>query len=432
MEIQELYRLYIQHPEITIDSRRVPSDSLFFALKGDNFNGNVFAKGALQQGASFAIVDELEYALDEQYIYVGSVLETLQNLAAYHRKQLSIPVIGVTGTNGKTTTKELLCAVLSQQFNTFATEGNLNNHIGVPLSLLCITADTEVAIIEMGANHVGEIGFLSTLAQPTHGLITNVGRAHLEGFGSFEGVKRAKAELYEYLSVHQGVVFAQGDNINLQEMLSERAYGKVMLYGHSSRNDVVGMLENTSPLLSFSWRVGGGAPRVLCTQLTGSYNLDNFLAAISVGVYFGLAPEKIDAGLSEYRPSNNRSQLLQTERNSIIGDYYNANASSMSAALDNMAVMQASDKVVVLGDMFEMGAESASEHQKVIDKARTLTVSRRIFVGSHFWELRDGEDEFYQTIEQVSESLSTHVISGATVLLKASRGMQFERLLKAL
>ncbi|MEJ5055328.1 UDP-N-acetylmuramoyl-tripeptide--D-alanyl-D-alanine ligase [Sphingobacterium sp. MYb382] len=435
MNIQELYKLYQQYPVVSTDTRNIQPDSIFFALKGDKFNANTFATEALAAGARYVVLDDPLYAqADERYILVDDALTALQQLANHHRKQLHIPFVGITGTNGKTTTKELLYAVLSQGFKTYATRGNLNNHIGVPLTLLAIGSDVEMAIIEMGANHQGEIAFLCAIAEPTHGLITNVGKAHLEGFGSFEGVRKTKGELYDYLKKTDGILFLQGDNSWLEEMEAQRGIDKVVRYGFSPNNALIGKLEQADPLLSFSW-FEKSKPTVLSTvhtHLVGSYNLENILAAVAVGLYFDLTPTAINEGIAGYVPTNNRSQVTRTEKNIVIADYYNANASSMAAALDNMAVIAAEQKVIVLGDMFEMGDESFLEHEKVIEKALAIGVERLIFVGKAFYEQRNDQAEFYETTEAAKVALLANPIAGSTVLLKGSRGMAFENLIGVL
>lgn len=431
MQIEKLYSIYKQYPIISTDTRNIIKDSIFFALKGENFNGNSFADQALASGATYVVIDEESFKKGDNYVLVQDVMSTLQDLAIYHRQQLQIPVVGITGTNGKTTTKELLYAVLSQHYKAFATKGNLNNHIGVPLSILAIDDSYEVAIIEMGANHVGEIGFLSTIAQPTHGLITNVGKAHLEGFGSFEGVKIAKGELYDYLQDHQGILFLQGDNDFLIEMASQRDISTVVRYGFKDFNDIIGELVIANPYLSILWKEKINLQQYeVATNLTGSYNTENFLAAIAVGLYFGLSPEEINKGIKGYVPQNNRSQITKTGRNTVVADFYNANASSMSAALDNMDVLTAENKVVVLGDMFEMGDEAYEEHKTIIEKAVMLKFDRLIFVGKEFYKQKSDIAEFYETTEQANAAVST--ITDSFILLKASRGMAFEKLLTTL
>jgi len=431
MQLEKLYAIYKQYPTISTDTRNVTKDSIFFALKGANFNGNSFADQALESGAAYVVIDEESAKKGDNYILVDDVLSTLQELAQYHRKQLDIPIIGITGTNGKTTSKELLFAVLSQSFKAFATKGNLNNHIGVPLSLLSIDDTYEIAIIEMGANHVGEIAFLSNIAQPTHGLITNVGKAHLEGFGSFEGVMQAKGELYDYLQDHQGVLFLQGDNPYLVKMAEQRSFIEIIHYGFSDFNDVIGKLIIANPYLSISWTEKEKKNMFeVQTNLTGSYNTENFLAAIAVGLRFGMLAEDINRGISNYVPQNNRSQITKTEKNIIVADFYNANASSMSAALDNMDVLSVDNKVVILGDMFEMGDEAYEEHKRIIDKATSLHLVRLIFVGKEFYKQKSSVGEFYETTDEAKAAVSS--IENCFVLLKASRGMAFENLLVVL
>ncbi|WP_164122612.1 UDP-N-acetylmuramoyl-tripeptide--D-alanyl-D-alanine ligase [Sphingobacterium sp. xlx-130] len=431
MQIEALYSIYKQYPKISTDTRNIIADSIFFALKGANFNGNAFADQALESGARYAVIDDAAYQKDERYILVEDVLTSLQDLARYHRAQLQIPIIGITGTNGKTTSKELLHAVLSQRYNAFATRGNLNNHIGVPLSILSIDAAIEIAIIEMGANHLGEIAFLSDIARPTHGLITNVGKAHLEGFGSFEGVKKTKGELYDYLQDHNGTLFLQGDNTHLIDMVSFRNINKIIRYGFGADNDVIGKLLIANPYLAISWKERNkSAIYEVSTNLTGSYNTENFLAAIAVGLHFEVPATLINQGIAGYVPTNNRSQITKTDRNTVVADFYNANASSMAAALENMKVLTAVHKVVILGDMFELGDDSYPEHAIVIQKAKELKLDRLIFVGEEFFKHRSAEAEFYESTTDARKAIQD--LSDSFVLLKASRGMSFERLLEVL
>src|SRR5690606_29840116 len=431
MRIEKLYEIYKQFPSISTDTRNIKESSIFFALKGANFNGNTFASQALESGARYVVVDEEEFVKGEQYILVDDVLKSLQELALHHRKQLTIPVVGITGTNGKTTSKELVFSVLSQQFRTYATQGNLNNHIGVPLTLLSIDSTYEVAIIEMGANHVGEIEFLANIACPTLGFITNVGKAHLEGFGSFEGVKKTKGELYDYLSQRGGTLFLQADNTHLVEMAAQREFTRIVKYGFTATNDIVGKLLMANPYLSIAWKEGRKSESYeVYTQLTGSYNTENILAAIAVGLELGMTPSSINEGIANYIPKNNRSQITKTSRNTVVADFYNANASSMAAALDNMQVLTAEHKVVILGDMFELGDEAFEEHKNVILKAKVLHFERLIFVGKEFCKHQDEEAEFYETTEEAASAISS--LNDSFILLKASRGMAFERLLEVL
>ncbi len=433
METTELYQYFKKYPKIATDTRKIERYTLFFALKGENFNGNAFAEHALEQGAGFAVIDDEAFKKDERYLLVDDVLSALQDLARYHRKTLTIPVIGITGTNGKTTTKELLDAVLKQRYKTFSTHGNLNNHIGVPLSLLGITPEIEMAIIEMGANHPNEIALLCQIAQPTHGLITNVGKAHLEGFGSFEGVKKTKAELYTFLAENEGTLFLQGDNPILGEMTTGKTFKEIKTYGFTAINDISGNVLKTSPFLSLSWTEKGKTVEV-DTQLAGSYNAENVLAAVCVARHFDVDPLKINDGLAIYTPNNNRSQILKTKNNTVICDYYNANASSMNAALNNLKEFSTNlPKVIILGDMFELGDDAFVEHQRVVREALSLHPDICIFVGEAFYEQKTvGNAHFYRSTKDAIEALQLHPIKNALILLKASRGMTFEKILEVL
>lgn len=433
MTTEQLYQRYKECGTVSTDTRDITPGSIFFALKGERFNANAFAAQALESGAKWAVIDEEAYAADERYILVDDVLATLQALARYHRSQLNIPFVGITGTNGKTTTKELLYAVLSKRFKTYATKGNLNNHIGVPLTLLSIDDSVEMAVIEMGANHQQEIAFLCGIAAPTHGLITNVGKAHLEGFGSFDGVKKAKGELYDFLKAHEGVLFLQGDNPHLREMEMQRSISKIIRYGFSAANDIVGCLERANPLLTISWKTRDAETYyTVPTQLTGSYNTENILAAVAVGHFFGIDDILINDGIAAYTPANNRSQIVKTAHNTVIADYYNANVSSMEAALANIEVIEAIRKVIILGDMFELGEQASKEHGYVIDRALAIGAERTIFVGEAFYAHQHPKAEFYKTTEEAKDALSRQPIFDSSVLLKASRGMAFEKLMATL
>ena len=433
MTTAQLYQVYLKNPIICTDTRKITDSCLFFALKGDNFNGNNYALQAIESGAAFAIVDQAEYALDDRFILVSDVLESLQDLARLHRKHLKIPVIGITGSNGKTTSKELLNSVLSQKFKTFATEGNLNNHIGVPLSLLSVSLDCEIAIIEMGANHQKEIAFLCSLAQPSHGMITNVGKAHLEGFGGIEGVRIGKGELYEYLSENEGIVFINHENSILISMAKERGIKNIISYGKADSNFLSINLINASPFLSVEWSLKEEEKQVANSNLPGIYNFENIASAICIGAFFQLSPEQINKGISDYKPLNYRSQILQTQKNTIICDYYNANPSSMIVALENLEDTEAKSKVLILGDMFELGEESASEHQLILEKALTTKADRRILIGEEFFKLNGAQGaEFYKNTAEAEEALSKNPIEQTTTLLKGSRGMKLEILLRLL
>jgi UDP-N-acetylmuramoyl-tripeptide--D-alanyl-D-alanine ligase len=440
MSIDQLYQLYLQHPVISTDTRKIAPGSLFFALKGDRFDANTFAQKAVEAGAAYAVIDNPDYATGERFLLVDDVLTALQNLAAHHRSQLKIPVIGLTGTNGKTTTKELINAVLSQKFKTLATQGNLNNHIGVPLTILTIDSSHQMAVIEMGANHQKEIALLCTIAQPTHGLITNVGKAHLEGFGGAEGVKKGKGELYDYLLLSASkVAFVNSDDKILLEMQQARGLKNVIYYGKNSNADnlVSGRLLDNSPFLTFKWHDKKSSSYNVKSQLTGSYNLDNILAAICIGNIFGLDSDEINQGIEGYQPKNNRSQITKTATNTLICDFYNANPSSMFVAIENMDKVQASHKVMILGDMFEMGLESAVEHTAVIEKAMSANVDERIFIGKDFSSQQTEVENtnlinttFYMTAEDAIIGLKTNPITNATILIKGSRGMALERLVE--
>ncbi|WP_413670327.1 UDP-N-acetylmuramoyl-tripeptide--D-alanyl-D-alanine ligase [Mucilaginibacter sp. Mucisp86] len=444
----QLYDIYLKHPVISTDTRKIAPGSLFFALKGEKFDANTFAQKAVEAGAAYAVIDNPEYQLSEQYLLVEDVLTTLQDLARHHRRQLGIPVIGLTGTNGKTTTKELINAVLSQHFKTQATQGNLNNHIGVPLTILTIDAGHEVAVIEMGANHQKEIELLCSIAQPSHGLITNVGKAHLEGFGGVEGVKKGKGELYDFFAPQPpkggagnagGVVFINSDDTVLMEMADARHLPHVEYYGTDAIDNLInGELLENSPLLTLEWTNNKtGDSYKVKTQLTGTYNLPNILVAICIGTYLGLSANEINAGIEGYQPKNNRSQIVQTATNTLICDYYNANPSSMFVAIENVGKIDAKRKVLILGDMFEMGPEAAVEHAAVIKKAMDTAVNERIFIGKDFLAASQSVDhrpwtmdKFYETAEDAIAALKAQPITNSTILIKGSRGMALERLVE--
>lgn len=429
---EELYQYYLKHPVICTDTRTITPNCLFFALKGDHFDANTFAEQALAIGASFAIVDNEKYAVNAQCILVPDVLTTLQDLAKHHRKQLTIPVIGLTGSNGKTTTKELIRAVLAEQFNTFATRGNLNNHIGVPLSILSLDKDTEIAVIEMGANHQKEIELLCEIAQPTHGLITNVGMAHLDGFGGFEGVKKGKAELYAYLKANHGYAFICRNNPYLLEMSETAGLNKVIYYGSEERNAVSGKLKHTDPLIEFEWSAKDTVFEARA-NLTGTYNFENIMAAICIGNFFELTPAQINHGLANYFPNNNRSQLTKTEKNMVICDFYNANPSSMTAALNNLKSLSSPHKTAIIGDMFELGIEAPAQHEIIAKLAVQNEIDRLIFIGKDFYALKDQYGGiFFNSPTEAAAYLQENPIKDNLVLLKGSRGMALEQLLPLL
>ncbi|WP_200912346.1 UDP-N-acetylmuramoyl-tripeptide--D-alanyl-D-alanine ligase [Pedobacter sp. Leaf216] len=429
---EKLYQYYLQSPVISTDTRNISSGCIFFALKGDLFNANEFAAQAIEKGAAFAVVDEEKYAVNEQFLLVNDVLTALQDLARQHRKQLNIPVIGLTGSNGKTTSKELVNAVLAEQYKTFATFGNLNNHIGVPLSILSITDDVQIAVIEMGANHQKEIELLCTIAQPTHGIITNVGMAHLDGFGGFEGVKKGKAELYAYLKETHGYTFINRDNAYLLEMSTAAGLSKLIYYGTENGNTIKGTLKSSDPFIEVEW-TNHDVSSTVKTNLTGSYNFENILAAICIGDFFDMSPEAINNGLSNYQPKNNRSQLTKTENNTVICDFYNANPSSMSAALKNIAVLSAGKKMAILGDMFELGPESLAQHDLIAKQAAESDLNQIIFIGKDFYTFKnDVNGVFFESPAEAENYLQENPVQNHLVLLKGSRGMKLESLLQYL
>nr|WP_315417532.1 UDP-N-acetylmuramoyl-tripeptide--D-alanyl-D-alanine ligase [uncultured Pedobacter sp.] len=429
---ERLYDYYQENPVISTDTRNIIPGCIFFALKGDLFNANEFASQAIEKGAAYAVVDGEKYAMNSQCLLVEDVLSTLQDLARHHRKQLNIPVIGLTGSNGKTTSKELVNAVLAERYKTFATFGNLNNHIGVPLSILSITDEVQVAVIEMGANHQKEIELLCTIAQPTHGIITNVGMAHLDGFGGFEGVKKGKAELYTYLKETHGYTFINRDNPHLLEMSTAAGLNKLIYYGTENGNTIKGTLKSSDPFIEVDWN-NHEVSSAVKTNLTGSYNFENILAAICIGDFFDMSPEEINTGLSNYQPKNNRSQLTKTEKNTVICDFYNANPSSMTAALNNIAVLSADKKTAILGDMFELGPESAGQHEIIAKQAAESSLDQIIFIGKDFFHHKnDVKGIFFETPDEAAIFLQENPVEDHLVLLKGSRGMQLERLLQYL
>lgn len=420
--IAELYNIYKAHPQISTDTRNIISGSLFFALKGENFNGNNFAIKALENGASFAICDEKTES-DSRIIIVENVLDTLQKLATYHRNTLKIPFIGITGTNGKTTTKELLYTILKTKYSVLATRGNLNNHIGVPLTLLSITNDHEIAIIEMGANHMGEIADLCKISKPTHGIITNIGKAHLEGFGSIEGVIKAKRALYDYVIENNGTLIVDSDN-ELLMSLSENT--DRFLYGENSGN-IIGKISINAPQISVLVEEKNTQ---INTQLVGSYNLKNILAAIATGRLFNIDMETIANALSSYQPQNNRSQLIKGKDNTIIMDAYNANPSSMNESLNNLQNISHNNKVLILGDMLELGTESIKEHQKIIDKIKKMELSQCILIGECFFKFpKTATINTFQNTSDAILFLEKNPILKALILVKGSRGLKLEKIL---
>ena len=421
MTIAEIYDIFQQHPIVTTDSRDCPSGSIFFALKGDRFNGNAFASTALQQGCAYAIIDEAAYADpdNDHLILVDDVLTTLQQLARHHRRVLGTPIIGVTGTNGKTTTKELISAVLGERYRVLFTQGNLNNHIGVPKTLLRLTRDHDIAVVEMGANHPGEIRTLVNIVEPDCGIITNVGKAHLEGFGSLEGVINTKGELYDFLRQRkESRVFIDGNNPHLLKISHDLTLVK---YGLGEHDDfaVMGEVIDCAPLLRLRWHRKGGEWHEVHTHLIGAYNILNMLAAACIGLSHGVTEQQISHALAHYIPSNNRSQLTVTEHNRLIVDTYNANPTSMDAALRNFRDMQVSPKMAILGDMGELGAISLEEHQKVIDFLQENGFGTVWLVGKVFGSI-DSPYRKFANVEEVKAALATEHPRGQYILIKGS------------
>ena len=417
MEMKDLYELFLQNPTITTDSRDVPEGSMFFALKGETFDGNAYAKMALEQGAAYAVIDEKDYAEEgnDRLILVEDVLTTLQQLAKYHRVHLGTPIIGITGTNGKTTTKELIATVLKKKYNVLYTQGNFNNHIGVPKTLLQLTKEHDLAVVEMGANHPGEIKTLVEIVLPDFGIITNVGKAHLLGFGSFEGVIRTKGELYDFLRVIQGTVFINNDNPHL---LGISKGLKLVKYGQQAADDLLvkGEFVECNPFLKFQWNGG-----LVQTQLIGSYNLDNALAAACIGTFFEVPANDICDALSEYKPSNNRSQLTITKDNKLVVDAYNANPTSMRAALDNFRLIKESHKMCILGQMGELGEASEEEHQKVVDLLGECGFEKVWLVGENFAKTQHPADyQLFANVEEVKAAISSQKPQGYLILIKGS------------
>ena len=435
MEIKELYQLYQQHPCITTDSRDCPEGSIFLALKGESFNGNKFALQALEKGCSYAIVDEdLENLdkLDDRIIKVDDCLQTFKDLAREHRRQFDIPVIGITGTNGKTTTKELVAAVLSQKYNVLYTQGNFNNDVGVPKTLFRLTKEHEIAVIEMGASHPGDIKTLAETAEPTCGLITNVGKAHLQGFGSFEGVIKTKCELYDFLRTREdGLIFINADNDYLVDQIGDEEEIWLSPYSTDPENQytcISGEIIACDPFLKFRWREPlmtleeeGRSTKwhKVQTQLIGSYNIDNLLAAIAVGINFGVDRKKICAALEGYTPSNNRSQMTVTEKNHLVVDAYNANPTSMQAALDNFRMMEVPHKMAILGQMGELGADSDAEHRQLVADLEASGFEEVWLVGDNFADIPCAFRKFHD-VEEVKTAIREQQPEGRYILIKGS------------
>jgi UDP-N-acetylmuramoyl-tripeptide--D-alanyl-D-alanine ligase len=424
MSIEELYQLFLKHPSVQTDTRKLKEGDLFFALKGDNFNGNKFALQALEKGAAYAIVDENITDADQRIILVDDVLMTLQELAKYHRQQFTVPFLAITGSNGKTTTKELVHAVLSSHFKTYTTEGNLNNHIGIPLTLLKVKSDAEIAVIEMGANHQKEIAGYCGYALPTHGLINNVGKAHLEGFGGIEGVKKGKGELYDFIRETKGTIFINNDFDYLQEM--SKGIGKKITYGTHDA-ETIGELISSEPFLIVNITSEAEIGKIN-THLVGDYNLPNVLAAVSVGLYFGVPSVKIKTAIENYIPSNSRSQLIEAGTNKIILDAYNANPSSTKLAIENFAKLPAEKKVLMLGGMAELGETSLAEHQDIIDLIQKFNWHKVVLVGGDFNKISHPFENFKSSAE-ARDWFKNQQLTNTHLLIKGSRSMKMEEIL---
>jgi UDP-N-acetylmuramoyl-tripeptide--D-alanyl-D-alanine ligase len=432
--VRDLYEAFLKcNQKVCTDTRKLDKGSIFFCLKGANFNANEFALKALEGGCAYVVVDEEKFAINENTFFVKDVLKALQQLANYHRNQLKLKVLAITGSNGKTTNKELINAVLSKSFKTLATVGNLNNHIGVPLTLLSLTKEHEIAIVEMGANHQGEIKELCEIAEPDYGLITNIGKAHLEGFGGEEGVKKGKGEMYQYISKKGGRVFINADDVVLHEMagaMDKITYGTTKLY------DVIGKQINGDEFVSFKWTTRYNEKDwnklpLIKTHIIGHYNFINLLCAACVGNYFKVDIEKINEALSEYVPDMNRSQLEKTANNTLILDAYNANPSSMKVAIENFAKLDGDNKLLIIGDMFELGEYASEEHKKIIELIKEKKLSHVILIGSEFSKTNSGFKTFLNTQDCLA-NLKSEPQKNKLILIKGSRGMKLEILKEAL
>ncbi len=426
MDIPSLHKIFLQSKGVSTDTRKIAPKSIFFALKGDNFNGNLFTQEALDRGAFKVIIDEeAQHKSTGETILVRNVLLTLQQLAKYHREYLRLPIISLTGSNGKTTSKELINAVLSQKFKAVATQGNLNNHIGVPLTLLTMDQNTEIGIVEMGANHLGEIKMLSEIAEPDYGYITNFGKAHLEGFGSLEGVIQGKTELYQYLKKHDKKIFVNANDP--QQLTSSEGISKITFGTAQSDFNIV--LKDSSHHLMVEF---DGLE--IQSNLVGAYNFANLSAAIAIGAYLEVSPEKIKAGIEGYVPSNNRSQLIAKGTNTILMDAYNANPTSMLAALENFKQAKGENKIMFLGDMFELGKDAESEHQNIVDFLTENPFGTTYLVGSNFYKTSTESSAIkqYENFNDLEKVLKQAPSKNATILIKASRGMALERILEIL
>lgn len=424
--ISKIYDLYRENPKISTDSRKIEPKSLFFALKGDNFNGNAFAKQALESGASYSIIDDPEFNINDKCILVDNVLTTLQSLASIHRNSLKIPIVGITGSNGKTTTKELLYSVLSQKYRTLATLGNLNNHIGVPITILSIMPEHEFAIIEMGANHVGEIGELCKISKPNFGIITNIGKAHIGEFGGIDGVIKTKNDLYLSVKQSDGTVFVNQNNNLLIQLSSEI---RRFTYGNCTDADYFGDMISCEPFLDLFFKYENISYEIK-TKIFGAYNFENVMAAVSVGLHFKIDPNAIVRALENYIPSNNRSQIIKTNKNTVIMDAYNANPTSMKYSIENFLSQKNNKKLLILGDMLELGEFSDEEHLNIIKLLNDKEFHKAIFVGETFYKLNYSADySFFKNTDDLIPLLKETNLDNALILLKGSRKIGLEKLL---
>jgi len=429
MTTQALYQIFLEFPTVCTDTRNITKDCLFFALKGEHFDANQFAEEAIEKGAAYAIIDQCKFKKNDKFICVKNVLETLQQLAAFHRQHFNIPILGITGTNGKTTTKELTNAILSTTYNTLATKGNLNNHIGVPLMLLQITDATEIAIIEMGASQPGDIKLLCEIANPTLGLITNIGTAHIEGFGSEKNLFLTKKELFDYVIKHNGTIFYNADNKKLRAI----KYDNAITYGTSKNYQVYGEIEKSDFYLKLIIHHDEHSYPIK-TSLVGNYNLENILAAFSVGQFFNIQPEEVIHAISNYIPQNNRSQFIETKNNRIIADAYNANPSSMAAAISNFETMTGNSKILILGDMLELGKISVTAHQELINNINTTAFEKIFLVGENFSLTKFNEPKItsFKSTDEIKSFFKINPLKNKFILLKGSRGMALEKIIEVL
>lgn len=424
----QLYQTFLSNPRVSTDTRKDPKNTIFFCLKGPNFDANSFAEEALKKGAVAVVSDADFNRQKENVMVVDDALQALQQLAIRYRTSFKFPVLGLTGSNGKTTNKELIAAVLSRKYKTAFTSGNLNNHIGVPLSILSVPRDAEIAVIEMGANHVGEIAALSKISDPDFGMITNIGKAHLEGFGGIEGVKKGKSELYNHIAAKSGKVFVNGDDPVLMDLSSRL---ERILFGTNSDHFITGRIEPSQDHLAFSYSQDGFSSKTIQTQLVGEYNFYNMLAAVCIGRYFEVEHDAIAEALAAYTPSNNRSQLTKTENNTLILDAYNANPTSMKAAVENLARFKNSKKLALLGQMLELGEDAADEHQKLIDQLRSLEIPAML-VGDIFASCDYGDYPVFESSEALAAELEKNPIKKAAILVKGSRSIQMEKVIDKL